>query len=233
MNHLPFGAGGALACLGFAGVGYNRLLPRENIVLGLLRGGLAVVALILGVLLACDAAFAQSASAVISSAVDATTVTVPATSDTIVTIPAGNWANTVLDLFGAILMASIASLVAIACRFLPGWLQPLVTTAVQTAITNFARQGLAYAIQWVVGFDKDKTIDLNVGSAAVAVALRYVIEHAPAFLVSLAGGPDKIKEKLIALLGEFGITLDAQTSPAAVVAAANDDHPALLAVANG
>ena len=42
----------------------------------------------------------------------ASSVAVPATAgDTIVTIPAGDWTTKVLDLVGAILMASIASLV--------------------------------------------------------------------------------------------------------------------------
>lgn len=159
---------------------------------------------------------------------------VPATTgDTIVSIPLGNWTTNVLDVAGAILMAAVASLVAVTVKMLPDWLRPLVTTAVQAAIANFIRQGLAYSIQWVEGFDKGKTIDLNVGSAAVAVALRYVMEHAPGFLVSLAGGTERIKQVIIAMLGEFGVTLDAQTSPAAVAAAANDNHPALLAAANG
>ncbi len=98
----------------------------------------------------------------------------------------------------------------------------------QAAIANFIRQGIAYAIQWVEGFDKDKSISLNVGSSAVAVAARYVIEHAPPFLVGLAGGEDKIKDKIIALLGEFGIVLDPEVYPDQVKASANDNHPALL-----
>ncbi|OJX17964.1 MAG: hypothetical protein BGO82_17295 [Devosia sp. 67-54] len=150
----------------------------------------------------------------------ATTVAGTPAGDTIVTVPLGNWTTNVLDIAGAILMAAVASLVAIAARMLPDWLRPLVTTAVQAAIANFVRQGIAYAIQAIEGFDKNKTIDLNVGSAAVAVALRYVIEHAPGFLVGLAGGEEAIKDKIIALLGEVGITLDASTMPAAVKAQA-------------
>ncbi len=146
----------------------------------------------------------------------------------IVTVPIGDWATPIVEVFGAILMAAVSSLVAIVVGFAPQWLRPLITTVVQNAISAFIRQGIGYAIQWVVGFDKGKTIDLNVGSTAVAVALRYVVDHAPDFLLKWAGGEDAIKEKIIALLGEFGITLDDQTSPAAVA-----NHPAVLAVSNG
>lgn len=158
------------------------------------------------------AAFAQDASS---------SIAVPATTgDTIVTVPLGDWTTQVLDVVGAILLGLVSLLVATAARFLPGWLRPLVTASVQAAIANFVRQGIAYAIQEVEGFDKDKTISLDVGNAAVASALRYVIEHAPDWLVGLAGGKDAIAEKIIAFLGEHGIVLDSGVAPAQVASTA-------------
>jgi hypothetical protein len=75
-------------------------------------------------------------------------------------------------------------------------------------IANYVRQGIAWAIQEVENFDKDKVITLDVGNAGVASALRYVLEHAPAWLVGLAGGKDKIVQKIVAFLTDHGIVLD-------------------------
>ena len=175
------------------------------------------------------AALAQASSQATVSSPEASIVAPPASSSvvasvptdgsTIVTVPIGDWTNRVVDLFGALLTAAVTALIAIAIRFLPNWLQPLITVTVQTAIAGFVRQGFGYAIQEVENFDKDKTVDLNVGSAGVASALTYVIQHAPPFLINLAGGKDSIVEKIIAFLTEHGITLDSSVQPAQVAAA--------------
>ena len=176
----------------------------------------AVVALSFTPVLAPVAALAQATVSSVSSIA----IPTPADTSTVVTIPLGDWSTQVLDLAGSLLMAAAAALVAVGVRFLPGWLQPLVTASVQAAIANFIRQGFASAIQQVEDFDKGKTVTFDVGSAAVATALTYVIEHAPPYLVNLAGGRDAIVQKIIAFLDEHGIVLGTGVQPGQVAAAA-------------
>lgn len=165
---------------------------------------LAALFVLVLIALIAEPAFAQAVS---SQLVDAGTV---------VTVPVGDWATHILDLAGAVLVASLAGLIATAVHFLPSWLRPLISTAMQNALAGYLKQGINYAIQTVEGSEKGKTMDLNVGSAVVAVALQYAIDHAPAFLINLAGGDDELREKIIALLGDLEMWLAPNVSPAAV-----------------
>lgn len=178
-----------------------------------LKGAAMVAVLALAAMpaLAPMAAFAQSASSSVLASV-------PPDSTTIVTVPYGDLANQVLDIVGTVAAAAVAALVALAASMLPGWLRPLITASVETAIGHFIDQGVNYAIQEVEGFDKDKTISLNVGNAGVASALNYVVAQAPGFLIKLAGGKDAVISKIIAFLSKFGIVLDTGVAPAAVAA---------------
>lgn len=152
-------------------------------------------------------AFAQAASAISSAVAD------PSTS---VSFDLASVINPIIEVLGVIAGTAVTFIVVRLVGLLPGWVQVLFTAAVQAQMGSFIRQGIAWAIQEVVGFDKDKTITLDVGNAGVAAALRYVIEHAPSFLVDLAGGKDAIVEKIIAFLTEHGIVLDTAVSPAEV-----------------
>lgn len=128
--------------------------------------------------------------------------------------------NPVLEFLGGLLTLAVASLVALAVRFLPAAIRPLITTAVQTAIARFIEQGIGWAIQEIEGFDKDKRIDFNVGSAGVASALAYVLNQAPPFLIKLAGGKDAIVNLIVSFLGRFGIVLDTGVSAQQVASTA-------------
>jgi len=150
-------------------------------------------------------AFAQS------SAPDASTV---------VSIHIADLLNPIIETLGVILGAAVTFFVARVVSFLPGWARVLFTAAIQAQVANFIRQGISWAIQKAEGFDQDKTVSFDVGSAGVAEALRYVLEHAPSYLVNLAGGKDAIVQKIIAFLTEHGIVLDANVSPEQVAATA-------------
>lgn len=155
-------------------------------------------------------AIAQAASSAAASA--------PNTS---VSISVATYINPILETLGALIgTAAAGSIVALLVAFVPAWLRPLATQAVQATIAHYIVDGIGYAIQEIEGFDKDKTIDVNVGNAGVASALRYVLAQAPTFLINLAGGKDAIVAKIIAFLHQFGITLDAATAPAQVASTA-------------
>lgn len=147
-------------------------------------------------------------------------LTVPAmAADNTVTIPWGDWLNAVLEFAAAILMLAIGGLIGALVKFLPAWLQPMITAQVQAALAGWIRQAIHYAIQQVEGFDKGKTITFDVGSGALAVAVRFLIDHAPSWLLKLAGGPEKLKAQILAQLSEHGITLASGVQPADVSAA--------------
>ena len=149
--------------------------------------------------------------------------------DSTVSIPVDSWLNPILEFIGVIAAALATWLVGLLVGFLPKWAQAAITAQAQAALAGWIRQAINYAIQQVEGFDKDKTISVDVGSSALATALRFLIEHAPAFLIKLAGGPDKIKAQILAALSDHGIVLDSGVLPEAVAARAASD-PALRAV---
>ena len=150
-------------------------------------------------------AFAQAASSAASA------------SDTTVTISLATILNPILNwiapLFGS---AFAAGLIAIFLGFVPAPLRPFITAGVETALSHYIVQGIQWAIQDIEGFDANKTIPVNVGNAAVASALKYVLAQAPAWLVSLAGGQSAVAAKIVAFFHQFGITLDTGVDPSAV-----------------
>ncbi len=159
-------------------------------------------------------------------------LTLPAlAADTTVSVPVDTWLNPVLEFLGLIAAGLATWLVGILVRFLPKGLQAFASAQLQAALAGWITQAINYAIQQVEGFDKGKTIDLNVGSSALAVALRFLIEHGPGWLIKLAGGPDKIKAQILAALSDHGIVLDTGVLPEAVAAATASD-PALAAAVN-
>lgn len=151
--------------------------------------------------------------------------------DNTVSIPVDTWLNPALEFLGLIAAGGATWLVGVLVAFLPKGMRALVNTAVQTLLANWIRQAINYAIQQVEGFDKGKVISFSVGSSALATALRFLIDHGPAWLLKLAGGPDKIKAQILAALSDHGIVLDTGVLPEAVAAATASD-PALAAAVN-
>lgn len=150
--------------------------------------------------------------------------------DTTVSVPVDASLNPALEFVGLIAAGLSTALVGILVKFLPKGLQAFATAQLQAALAGWITQAINYAIQQVEGFDKGKTIDLNVGSSALAVALRFLIEHGPTWLIKLAGGPDKIKAQILAALSDHGIVLDSGVLPEAVAARAASDPQLQAAV---
>lgn len=155
-------------------------------------------------------AIAQAVSSAASSAPDTT-----------VSISLATYVNPILDTLAALFgTAAAGSIIAVLVAFVPAWLRPLATAAVQATLSHYIVDGLGYAVQEIENFDKDKTVTLDVGSAGVASAVNYVLTNAPSFLINLAGGKDAIVNKIIAFLHQFNITLDTGVSPAQVASIA-------------
>lgn len=171
------------------------------------------------------ALFQAAALCVVASIV----LTLPAlAADNTVSIPVDTWLNPILEFIGVIAAALATWLVGLLVGFLPKGLRAFANAAVQAALAGWIRQAINYAIQQVEGFDKGKTISFDVGSGGLAVALRFLIDHGPGWLLKLAGGPDKLKAQILAALSDHGIVLDSGVTPAAVAVAA-DSQPALRA----
>lgn len=116
-------------------------------------------------------------------------------SDTTVVIPYGNWIDSLLgNLFGVV-SSIIAILVAFAGRHLPKWIGDLLLTMkAEQLLTRAAEYGINATRGAVVG----KSLELNVGNEAVAKGAQYAIDNGPKFLIDWLGGPEAIRDKMIA-----------------------------------
>ncbi len=141
--------------------------------------------------------------------------------DTAVTIPWGSALTFVVQIAGAVAAASAAFIAAWVAKMLPAWARPFAGAMLERYLADWIRKGIGYAIQEVEKFDKDKTISIDVGSTALATVLRFLIDNAPGWLLKLAGGPEQIKAKILALFTEHGIVLDQGVTTASVAAKAS------------
>lgn len=193
-------------------VGYGIGWMRAALTLGGVAVALALAGLFL-VMSGAVPAFAQDVSSIAAiSSVD----------QGVVTVTVADHVNPLLEFIGGLLGSAVAcaSIVALVVRFLPAWVQPFATPTVQAMLAHYLEQAVLWAIQEVEGFDKGKTIDVNVGSAAAAAALKFLLDQAPDFVVKLAGGKDAIAKAIVAFFGRFDIVLGSGVQPEQVAAAA-------------
>lgn len=116
-----------------------------------------------------------------------------ASTTTSVSLPIGDWIGYAAEFIGAIAAAAVAWLL----RKLPASIQQVLTTMQAEQLLGKA---IDYALNAVAGAEKGKTLDVKVGSAVVASAVQYVVDHGPAWLVEWLGGAAAIEEKIIARL---------------------------------
>lgn len=174
-----------------------------------------IAAAVASVLLLSPIAYAQTTPPVVTTG-DATVVTTtPAGDDTTVintptgqpttieqgdtnttvVLPVGTWIDQVLAAVQSSLALIITGLVAWAFRNLPKSVVSILRTLqIEQVLTRAAD----YGINATRGAVKGKTLDVNVGNEAVAKAVQYAIDNAPRWLIDWAGGPDAIRDKIIA-----------------------------------
>lgn len=152
-------------------------------------------------------AFAQDENPQITTTEDITTIDQNApvviqdatevTSDTTVVVPVGNWiseaASSLSQVIGAIALAAFAFLL----RSVPKGIGDVIRTF---QVEQIIQRGVDYGINAVKGATKDKELTINVGHAVLAEALQYIIDQAPAWLVSWVGGPEALKKMILARL---------------------------------
>jgi len=146
------------------------------------------------------------------SAQDAVATAAPPAA-TSVTIPFGDWLVSIANFIGVLAAAIITPLVAWAAAKLPPAIQANITAQHRAQVEQLLARAVDYAIGAVAGAAKDKALDVNVGSAVVAVALQQVIDIAPRWLMNWMGGEQRIAKMIIARLN-----LSAEASATALLA---------------
>lgn len=112
---------------------------------------------------------------------------------TSVSIPAGSWIEQAGIFIGPVLAAAVLWLV----RKLP---EQIASILIAARVDQLLQKAIDYAINSVAGAAKDKALSVDVGSAVVAQAVQYAIDHGPGWLIGWMGGADMIREKIIARL---------------------------------
>lgn len=128
---------------------------------------------LLGVVLSCLPALAQSPT------------------DTHVSLPVGDWLTALGEW--------IAPLVGIAALWLIRKLPAQIAGILMTMRADqLLEKAVAYALNAVQGAAKGKSLDFSTGSKVADEALQYVVTNAPGWLISWLGGPDAIRQKIVA-----------------------------------
>lgn len=116
-------------------------------------------------------------------------------SNTTVVIPAGNWLDSILANAGEAVGIIIAVIFAWLARNLPaGVVQFLRTMQAEQLLARAAEFG----INATRGAVKGKALEFDVGNEAIANGLQYAVDNAPKWLVDWLGGPEGIRQKIIA-----------------------------------
>lgn len=140
------------------------------------------------------------------------------TTTTVVSTPLGDWLASIQPVLTDIDTALVGVAVAVLLRFLPAGLKAIVSSFLTPQVEQLLANAIGYGINTVVGAEKGKSLDINVGNAVAAQALQYVIDHGPSWLISWAGGATLIEQKIIARLDLVAGTSVAAPVPAAVAA---------------
>ena len=134
---------------------------------------------------------------------------------TTVVVPVGDWATNVVPTIEAVLTSVIAIAVTWGMRFVPAAIKAFITQQQINQAEQLLVNAIGYGINTVVGAEKGKTLEINVGNAVAAQGVQYAIDHGPAWLVEWMGGTENIQQKIIARL-----PLVSGAAPAAIPVAA-------------
>lgn len=124
------------------------------------------------------------------AATPGTVMTAP--TPTTVTIPWGAWLSAAAPDVAALVLAAALWLV----RQVPGEIGALLRTR---RVEQLLERAIGYGTNCVAGAAHGRVLSLDVGSAVLAEAVDYAIEHAPR-LIEFAGGEDALAEKVWARL---------------------------------
>jgi protein-S-isoprenylcysteine O-methyltransferase Ste14 len=106
-------------------------------------------------------------------------------------VPLGEWVQGI----GTILIPLLGAASLWLIRKLPAQIAGILMSARADQILEKA---VTYAINSVAGAAKDKQLTFTTGSQVVNEAVQYVVDHGPGWLINWLGGPEMIREKIIA-----------------------------------
>jgi len=115
--------------------------------------------------------------------------------DTIVTIPVDDIVTKILGWLRDIVITAAIAAVGWAGRLLP---KTVVNWLMQTIVERNLARAVDYGINAVEGAVKGVELRVDVGSAVIAEALQYAMNHAPGWIIRWLGGPEKIRDMIIA-----------------------------------
>lgn len=150
--------------------------------------------------------FMLCASVALAQTTDPTPTVV--TEDTSVTFPVGLWVSVVADLIQNFVAPFLGVVIGWILLLVPGWARILLGTVLTDRNLEKAIQ---YALNMVEGATADKTLTIDVGNEVIAKAAQYFIDSVPKWLVTFAGGPAAIEQKVIARLPNLPVGASAST----------------------
>lgn len=139
-----------------------------------------------------------------------------AASETTVEVPIGAYVSALADFLSQIALPVVTVIVGWAARMLP---KAVADYLAMLRVEQLLTRAVGYGIGAVKGAADGRVYNIDVGNKVVAAALSYAIEHAPS-VVAWAGGPDRLKEKIISRLelpANASVAADVQTGSPVIV----------------
>lgn len=139
-----------------------------------------------------------------------------AASETTVEVPVGAYVSALADFLSQIALPVMTVIVGWAARMLP---KAVADYLAMLRVEQLLTRAVGYGIGAVKGAADGRVYNIDVGNKVVAAALSYAIEHAPS-VVAWAGGPDRLKEKIISRLelpANASVAADVQTGSPVIV----------------
>ena len=119
---------------------------------------------------------------------------------TTVVVPVGDWVSAIVPTVESILGVVLTIVLTWALRFVPSYLQGIITQQQIAQAEQLLANAIGYGINTVVGAEKGKTLQINVGNAVAAQGVQYALDHGPTWLIDWLGGTEAIQQKIIARL---------------------------------
>lgn len=141
--------------------------------------------------------------------------------DATVTVPVGSWLDSALPVLGSILTVLVGAVLLIVVRFLPPWMQALVTPAMLRQVQVLAADAIEYGVQATSGAVKNTVITIPVGNSVVALAAQHALDNWPAALVKKLGGAEGVKLAVIKQLENAGVILPAESTASQILSSAH------------
>jgi len=115
--------------------------------------------------------------------------------DGTITIPVGDWISSSASILQEILIPVLLALVARVLAILPTPVAALIKTL---QVEQILTRAIGYGINAVQGAEHGKVLTVQVGNSVVAEAVNYVIQNGPSWLIKFLGGPEGIKQRILA-----------------------------------